>query len=491
MKKQLKTLILCVLVVAILAISYLLIDSLLPQEEKEDKKLYILNQQHDKMFTVLVEYPEDLMDGYRYVIGKMPQPDSTVTYLFQDNDIYDNFDYSQSLMEDAFGRFMKLEATELVYESTDDLEQFGLDAEHAVRVTISPFEALAAEDETLVPITLLIGSYNNITSTYYAKLEHEPAVYMISTLNANTWISGPTRYRGLDILPAYGTYYDNVKQVTLTTPGADPIVMKHNESFTNDTDGVLVYTTFSMIEPYAAYVSDTVMAEQFLDQVGSMMVMQVVEDYPEDLAKYHLDDAQATKVEFELADGTETTLYFGIDGSGVVYIRVEGIDSVYYASGSTDFASLTPIALRSSLVWLHNIKNAAKLEMSLPTGDFELVVDDTLDANTGTGAFVAALNGKAVSENNGRRLYTSVISIQYDDLMAGEAVESEPSYSFRITYKSGYTETVRFFKATSRQYIVCFGEDSMPEESNFCANITHLRTVTENIETILTGGTLK
>ncbi len=79
----------------------------------------------------------------------------------------------------------------------------------------------------------------------------------------------------------------------------------------------------------------------------------------------------------------------------------------------------------------------------------------------------------------------------YDDLMAGEAIESTPSYSFRVTYKSGYTQIVRFFKATSRQYIVCLGEDTVPGESNFCANITHLRTITENIDTILAGGSLK
>ena len=103
---------------------------------------------------------------------------------------------------------------------------------------------------------------------------------------------------------------------------------------------------------------------------------------------------------------------------------------------------------------------------------------------------MAALNGTALSEDNGRRLYTSIISIQYDDLLAGEAIESEPSYTFRITYRSGYTETLRFFKATSRQYIVCLGEDTMPEETNFCANITFLRDITENIDTILSGGTI-
>ena len=491
MKKQLKTLIFGILIVAILAVAYFVVESLLPKEEEEDDKLYILNQPHDKMFTVLVEYPETLMDGYRYVIGKLPQADSTVVYLYQDNGVYDHFDYSQSLMDDAFNRLMKLEAIELVYESTDDLAQFGLDEEHAVKVTANPFETLAAEDPTLVPVTLLVGNYNNLAGAYYAKLADRPEVYLISSLNANTWISGATRYRALDILPSFGTYYDNLKTITLTTPGAEPIVMTHNESFTTDKEGEILYTTFTMQEPYVAYVSDTVVAEKLLDQLTSLMIMEVVEDNPEDLTKYLLDDEHATTVSLETADGKTTTLHFGVNGSGTVYIRVDGIDSVYFATGDTDFPLLTPTDLRSNLVWLHDIKNVAKIDMVLPNGEYELVIDDTVDATAGTGTFVAALNGKAVGEDNARRLYTSIISIQYDDLMAGEAIESTPSYSFRVTYKSGYTQLVRFFKATSRQYIVCLGEDTVPGESNFCANITFLRAVTENIDTILAGGSLK
>ena len=146
--------------------------------------------------------------------------------------------------------------------------------------------------------------------------------------------------------------------------------------------------------------------------------------------------------------------------------------------------------LRSNLVWLHSIKDVTSVELNLPEGRFQLDVDDTTSDDGSSGTFIAALNGKALSEDNGRRLYTSIISVQYDNLLAGEAIESTPSYSFKVTYRSGFTETVRFYKATSRQYIVCLGDDAMPEASNFCANITYLRKISENVQTILNGGTI-
>ncbi len=488
MKKQLKTLIFCLVAVAVLAAAYFIVSALLPDSETDDDKLYIVKGSADTMFAVKVEFPES-QGGYRYIIGKIPQVDESILYIYQDNGVYDGYEYSQSLMEDAFTRFMELEATELVYEETDNLAEFGLDDDSAVRVTITPFDVLAAENEALQPITLLIGSYNSVSNAYYAKRADAPEIYMITELNANTYLNGPNRYRSLDILPDFGTYYDNLKTVTLNARNGESIVLERHETFESEEEGVLIYTTFRMVEPYRAYVSDTVAGESFLDLISSLMVMQVVENNPEDLSVYGLDDENSFTVEFVTNAGEKTTMRFGSVSSNI-FVMIEGIDSVYAAYGDISFGDLTAMDLRSSLVWLHNIKDVAKVEMSLPNGDYVLDVDDTVNADDGSGTFVAALNGTALSEDNGRRLYTSIISIQYDNILAGEAIESEPSYTFKITYRSGFTETLRFYKATSRQYIVCLGEDTQPEETNFCANITYLRKVVENIDTILSGGTI-
>lgn len=489
MKKQLKTLILCLVIVAVLAAAYFIVSALIPKDETETDSLHVISGEADPMFAVKVEFPASKNDGYRYIIGKVPQPDETVLYVFQDNGVYDGYAYSQSLMEEAFTRMMSLEASELVYNEAENLAEFGLDDENAVRVTITPFEALAEKDETLRPITLLIGSYNSVSDGYYAKRADQSAIYLISTLTANTYLDGANRYRSLDIIPSFGTYYDSIKTVTLHAKNGEKIVLERHESFESDEEGVIIYTTFRMTEPYRAYVSDTVVSEDFLDQLTSLMVMQVVENNPKDLAMYNLDDEHAITVDFVMRDGTETTLHFGVSGS-MVYIRVDGIDSVYAAYGEISFGDLTAMDLRSNLVWLHSIKDVTSVELNLPEGRFQLDVDDTTSDDGSSGTFIAALNGKALSEDNGRRLYTSIISIQYDNLLAGEAIESTPSYSFKVTYRSGFTETVRFYKATSRQYIVCLGDDAMPEASNFCANITYLRKISENVQTILNGGTI-
>lgn len=491
MKKQFKTLILCFLVVALLGTAYLVISSLLPDEDTSDtKKMMLISGSDDPMFAVKVEFPASQQDGYKYIIGKVPQSDDTILYVLQDNGIYDGFTYSQSLLEEAFTRLMSLEATELVYEEVDNLDEYGLDDANAVRVTATPYDTLSEEDADVQPITLLIGEYNSLSDAYYAKRTDQSAVYMISSTNANVFLNGPDRYRSTDILPSFGTYYDNLKSVTLHAANGEVIFMERHETFESDVEGELIYTTFRMIEPYYAYVSDTVVSEEFLDQLTSLMVMQVVENHPQDLSVYNLDEDNVITVDIVTRDDVTTTLHFGSVGS-TTYVMVDGIDSVYAAYGEITFGELTTMDLRSNLVWLHNIKDVTLLEMELPDGSYKIEIDDSIDDETDTGTFVAVMNGLALSEDNGRRLYTSVISIQYDDLMANEAIEETPSYSFRITYRSGYTESVRFYKATSRQYIVCLGDETMPEASNFCANVTYLRKISENVQTILNGGTIE
>lgn len=491
MKKQFKTLILCFLVVVLLGAAYLVISSLLPDEDTSDnKKMMLISGSDDPMFAVKVEFPTSRQDGYKYIIGKVPQPDDTILYVLQDNGIYDGFSYSQSLLEEAFTRLMSLEATELVYEEVDNLSDYGLDDANAVRVTATPYDTLSEADANIQPITLLIGEYNSLSDAYYAKRADQSAVYMISASSAGVFLNGPDRYRSTDILPSFGTYYDNLKSVTLHAANGEVIVMERHETFESDVEGELIYTTFRMVEPYYAYVSDTVVSEDFLDQLSSLVVLQVVENHPKDLSVYHLDEENVVTVDIVTRDDVKTTLHFGVVGS-TIYIMVDGIDSVYAGFGEITFGELTSMDLRSNLVWLHNIKDVTRLEMELPDGSYSIEIDDSIDDETSTGTFVAVMNGLALSESNGRRLYTSVISIQYDDLMANEAIEETPSYSFRITYRSGYTESVRFYKATSRQYIVCLGDEAMPEASNFCANITYLRRISENVQTILNGGTIE
>ena len=83
MKKQLKTLILCLVIVAVLAAAYFIVSALIPKDEKETDSLHVISGEADPMFAVKVEFPASKNDGYRYIIGKVPQPEEAVLYVSQ------------------------------------------------------------------------------------------------------------------------------------------------------------------------------------------------------------------------------------------------------------------------------------------------------------------------------------------------------------------------------------------------------------------------
>lgn len=491
MKREIKALVISIIALAFLTASYFIVKSILPESDSDSKKIRLISGNPDDMQLVTVIYPEDNLDGYKYVIAKVQDGDKNdfqnVTYLYFDDGIDDDYVYSQGALKQAFTRLMALEATSLVVSETDDLTQYGLDNESAVFVSSKPWEGKDVQE-----VKLLIGDYNDIYSGYYAKFPDKPEVYLISSSDGNTYVDGSIRYRFVDIIPNLGEQYEELKTLTLTNMYGEEIVMKHHETYESEVEGKIIYSMFGMLQPYTAYVSDEVLFDKVIDPLLNSSVVRVIKNDPsEDELKACGFDTPCS-IKLELKSFTRT-FKIGIPGGdpalGAYYMMLDDENSIYEVFGSASFAPVKPLELLSTLVWAHSIKNVDTVEINIPSGSYVLEIDDRT-TDDGGGVFFASLNGKAISEDNARYLYKSVISVAYDDIMADKLLETTPSYKLKITYKSGFTETVSFYKVTSRQYAVLFNNAPL-EDAGFCVNIKGLREISENIDTILSGGTIE
>ncbi len=503
MKKQLKIVIFAFIVLIVVVAAYFILNALLPDPPPATPDGLSMIAQRSKsgepakvgtaedMSIVAVSYPADLQEGYEYFVIRVASEESESLLYFYDDGKEDMFHFDQELLKDAFTRFLDLEIKEVVSENETDLEQYRLDDEHAVRVIISP-----ADGKDYDKLTLLIGAENKIVSGgggFYAKWDDRPEVYLISTFDANTYLRGSLRYRSLNVFPGLGTYYDAVKTVTLENKYGDIIKGRRNESFESDKEGEIIYTTFKMIEPYDAYINDSAFGEGLLDLISTANAVEVVMNNPtkDDLAKYGLD--KPGSVTIELKDLTVTYkigVPSGNTAGGAYYMMVNDVDSIFMVYGEATFLDHTPLSVRATLVWLHDIKKVNTIDIKTPSGEYKFFVDDTTDATAKTGTFTATLDGEVMSEDNGRRLYQSIISASYDDVMADKLEEKTPAYRYKITYKSGFSETVSFYKVTSRQYAVFFGDNPDISNPGFTVNIVTLRKTQDNIEIIKSGGAI-
>ncbi|MBR4941131.1 MAG: DUF4340 domain-containing protein [Clostridia bacterium] len=507
MKKQVKKIAFVGIVVVLLLLAWFILEKIIPDaEEAGTIRILDLDPKDYSMINV-VEPGEE----YRYYIGKIePGEDAEEgaepTYFFYDNGIYDDQTkygyYEPYNMAKAFARTTGLNAIELVDENPTDYAQYGLDPESATIVIGLPYDDV----EDAESFTLLIGDHNKIVTGegYYCRLfsDETPEVYLISTLDAGTFLSGPEFYQSTEILPNLGEYYDEVRSLTLTNRAGQVMEFERFTKFDSEEVGELIYTNFYMTAPYSCYVSDNIIGDQMLVEIANTQVAQVVAVGPteEELVQYGMD--KAAKIHFNLAGGEYTYLFGTPNGprAGVYYMMIEGYDTIYMGYGEAGFVDLTPIEFRSGLAWIHDIKLAGQLDIHTPDGDYTVIIDDTYDSGKGTGTWIAQIidhttgTQAILSESNGRALYNNCISTRYDELIVSEEfpiIEDEPSYSMTLKYQDyDYTSTVNFYKVTSRQYAVLF-DDASIDTAGFTVNVVKLKEISDNLKTIMAGGVIE
>lgn len=492
MKKQIKTLVVMGIVAAVLLGAWGILSLLMPKEEDpEAGKTYLIKENAGDYAVITVEYPEDFLkdhaEGYKYLIGQKPLTDgSGLVYEFNDNGVDDDYAYSQSLMNSTFTTLTALEYVEIVEEDAPNVEKYGLTADKAARITLIPYDS-----EKTSRKVLLLGSKYELDDYYYVMLEGENTVYTCKSSAVNIFLGGSKSLRDLNLIPSLGENFINLKNIRMERPDGSVISFERlsSEELQEMSE---IYSSYRLLEPYAAYGNDTYISDGVLSPLSQVIAVEAVEDRVKDLSEYGLDKPYRVTITVE-GKKEPVTLLFDSLSSGTRYMMVEGVDTVYSAiSLMSDFSFLDVDAmrLRSGLVWLHSIKNIKEVSMHLPNGKHVLWVDDQIDPVDNSGTFEAKLNGQPVSEDNARALYMSVISIAYDAELAGEVTETAPTHSFTITYRNGRKEYLSLYRVNNRQYAVRLNNAPM-EDVGFTVNIASLRKVEENIATILSGGTIK
>ncbi len=506
MKKQVKKIVFVGIIVVLLLLGWFILEQIIPDDESKGTIKILDLDPVDYSMVGIVEPGQT----YRYFIGKLePGEDAEEgaepQYYFWDDGQFDQMDkygyYEPYNMEKVFERLTSLTALELVDEAPEDYAQYGLDLESATVVVAEPYD-YAEEAET---VRVLIGDRNKIVSGegYYCRVlsDETPEVYLIETLDAGTFLGGPAFFLSTEILPNFGTYYDEVRHITLTNRAGEVIEFSRFDSFKSDEVGELIYTNFYMTSPYSCYVNDDIIGTQMLEQFVNTQVAQVCAVAPtaEELTQYGFDNCAT--VEFNLVGGDLTYRIGTPNGptAGVVYMMVDGFDTVYMCYGEAGYVDMNAMSFRSGLAWIHDIKLAGTLDIHTPSGDYTVVLDDTVDSGKGTGTWIAQITDHStgvsaiLSENNGRNLYADCISVKYDELVVSDEfpiIEDEPAYSMTLKYKDfDYTTKVSFYKVTSRQYAVLFDDDPI-EKAGFTVNVVKLKEIAEDLRIIMDGGVI-
>ncbi len=412
-----------------------------------------------------------------------PGADSFTIVYDSENDSYDMRDatdifpysdvYLSSTADYAFSQPEALIITEGA--SAGQLSAFGLD---------SPQLSWRVELNDASAIELELGAMTATQDMYYARVKGSGDVFAISASAGRALLKKEYEYYDVTLIP---TYVDEVSQqipladtltyLRLDRGGGDALEFRKrsDEELEGSSIGV---SSFRMLSPYQAEANDYQLGELMSAKIQTILPAKAIAASPDDLAAYGLD--RPARLELEDQEGWSLNLLIGgIDPeTSGRYIMVEGSRAVLLdKNGDYSFLRAEPLSLRSTLVWIIDIKSISGVTYRLDGRTRELALDITDESEA------ASLDGVEIDVINAKRLYSRTLELTIDGVAEGGA-SGEAEYDITINLRDGTKSTLRLYRLNDRQYMI----ELDGETSGFYVGVPKVQRLLEGFQIIDDGG---
>ncbi len=183
-----------------------------------------------------------------------------------------------------------------------------------------------------------------------------------------------------DVLTYYSfTDYDGTKTVVRTKNSAEISKNKDNR--------------YIMVQPYQKDVDDERFEQQIVVRIPNIAATSYVDENPENLQDYGLDEQSRATLHFRWGDVTET-LYIGENEAGKIHAIREGRDGVFQINSSVlEFLHTEPFFMLESGILKSDIENINGLTVKIKDESYEI---SSSGKNSSSPQFY--VNGKAASQ---------------------------------------------------------------------------------------------
>jgi len=481
MKKQLRPLAITASIMVLLAVGYLLLRLLVPDLLTPDKNDTSNFEVTGYALSELDHVAFDFADGYRYTVQLTHVSASNRTIAVVGKE---NYPFDSTSLSSAVATLGSITASRS-YEDVTDLAEYGLDNPQAV-------VEVGGTDGTSV--TLLVGSGTSVGEFAYVMKQDDEShtVYVVNSYAAKALLAKDMEYRDNSFL----TVEDYTSEFRRVTVGCNDETVFDVYQFTQaeisaDED---IWYSWYLYAPVEYGADSAALDTYFFQYFGTITAKSVVEDAPEDLARYGLDPsvdgAKVWTVTILMQDDSTVKLTLSepveIDGTSYRYGMVAGVNSVCLFSAD-DFTYLTEenwLRYKYKMAWTYNLFDVATVELTMDGSYHIMEVDAPTNEEKETKAFTGSFDGAELTENNGRQLYALIMGTTFYDSTSEEPEhEAAANMTIRMTLKTGKSETVDFYAMNSRQFAVY----KNGEYTGSYVNVNALDDIRTAVEKILTG----
>ena len=298
-------------------------------------------------------------------------------------------------------------------------------------------------------VTLLLGSYNESTGTWYMQKKGEETIYSVPSGKGDWLMNSPFYYLDKTLIASYDrqseSLTDRLQKITIDRPDLEePIVIEA----TDETPAA--YTSaYEIVSPIRVKTSYKVMNEN----IGALLGLKAdaVEGAyaPADAEKYGMD--KPAMVLTVVHDGTEEAFTVGTEKEdGVHYLVSDQRDLLYSISDvKLSFLNVTVDDLFFGLALVPDINSVQEVRISQADEIYDFRIQSDAE-NEITGITMGV---REIDEKLFREFYSLLIAVDVQEL-SGEEPEGSPVLQITYCYKDGSEDRIDAYASGSRDMLL-------------------------------------
>ncbi|MCL2421121.1 MAG: DUF4340 domain-containing protein [Defluviitaleaceae bacterium] len=410
-------------------------------------------------------------DGYAFTIEADLDEDNRVTWLYADdhNVLLEQGD-TRNMMRDVF----VLTAADMLMEAVDNPAEFGIG-----RVVATGYFRDGSR------VVIRVGAMTPDHGQFYAMIDGDPALYLLNALTGNR-----LSQRLEDLVDNMRPNVDANTLIHLYIRERDNAAMVFGW---DGTDEELAETVaqfggawITMEEPFPGRNFNTTIFEmRVLEPFQEFAPGEMVEMFPEDLARFGLDDPLLEFAMLDVMGGGFHLLFGNYHDDEHIYVMYADRPHVWLTESRfiSGFLGLNPFSLIDRFVLLQNIIEVDRITIqSAARGSHEIVINNFQDEDE-RDLIDPVVDGQNVQEAAFRRFYQSLIAIGYEQEI--DEIEEPGSPVITVVYYLLEAEpvTIEFFSFDSNFYAV----RRYPNPVQFVASQLSVDAMFETLELLMAG----
>lgn len=350
---------------------------------------------------------------------------------------------SQAKIKNMLYDFYEFNVKKVVSEDMTKKGDYGFN-ENSPKVTIT--------DINDVETVFVLGDKTSVDESYYVMKEGEDKIYLMSGHKAGSFINEFNSYRET-VLGKMNSF--TPISFSITNKGVRALGIRYKME--NDKEVVTIdNTTYVMLVPHNGIVRIDRFSE-LMENFGDVVVQDFVEDNPQDLSKYGLDNP--VKAVIQDIEKNAHEMFFGnYDEKGNVYTMYENNDVKYNMVFTTTpemyeaVKDVDPFDLLEKFANLYNILEVSDIRISTAEGlAFDLNIREEADK------YIYKINGKDAIEKGFKAVYQGIVGLVITS-QAEEERKENVVCTIEFTFKDGRQKKTTIYEYDERNYGVMSAE---------------------------------